>query len=110
MEVFFDNKKLASRLGRDRDRVKEFGAEGAKRIDLRLQQLRRVPTLETMRQLPGRCHELTADLRGHLAVDVQHPYRLVFRPTKQPPPTKPDGGLNWAVIDSITIVDITDYH
>lgn len=110
MEVFFSTRKLATRLGSDRDRVKEFGAEGAGRIDLRLQQLRAAPTLEHMRSLPGRCHELTGNLNAHLAIDVRHPYRLIFRPTDSNTTKKSDGGLDWTSVDSITITDIIDYH
>lgn len=110
MEVFFATKKLASRLGSDRDRVKEFGAQAARRIDLRLQQLRRVPTLEDMRNLPGRCHELSGDLRGYLAVDVHQPVRLIFHPSDPDNAKKPDGGLDWSAVDSIIITDIIDYH
>jgi proteic killer suppression protein len=110
MEVFFETEKLAKQLGQDKNRVKAFGPEGAKRIDLRLQQLGAARSLEDMKALPGRCHELTGDLRGHLAVDVHQPYRLIFRPTDNPPPMKPDGGLDWTAVDSITVTEITDYH
>jgi proteic killer suppression protein len=37
-------------------------------------------------------------------------FRLVFRPTAEPPPTKEDGGLDWTAVDSVTVVEITDYH
>jgi plasmid maintenance system killer protein len=110
MEVFFETEKLAKQLGQDRNRVRTFGPEGAKRIDLRLQQMRAARTLEDMRALPGRCHELTSDHRGHLAVDVHQPYRLIFRPTDNPAPTKADGGLDWMAVDSVTITQIEDYH
>lgn len=110
MEVFFATKELASRLGSERDRVKEFGADGARRIDLRLQQMRSAPTLEDLRGLPGRHHELTGDLRGHFAVDVQETYRLIFRPTGPDNPCAGDGGRSWTTVDSITITEIIDHH
>ena len=110
MEVYFVNAKLASRLQNARNRQKEFGSQGAERIDLRLQQLRAAPTLEDMRNMPGRCHELTADRRGSLAIDVQQPYRLIFQPTDPARCRKADGGLDWSAVDSVTITDIVDYH
>lgn len=67
MEVFFEAEKLGKQLGQDKNRVRTFGPEGAKRIDLRLQQLRAARSLDDMRHLPGRCHELTGDLQGCLA-------------------------------------------
>lgn len=110
MEVFFETEKLAKQLGQERSRVRAFGQEGAKRIAMRLQQLNAARTLEAMKALPGRCHELTGGLRGHLAVDVHQPFRLIFRPTDNPGPTKDDGGLDWAAVESITVTDIRNYH
>lgn len=110
MEVFFETQKLGKQLGQERNRVKAFGQEGARRIDLRLQQLMAARSLEDMRALPGRCHELSGDLRGHLAVDVHQPYRLIFHPTADPPPRKPDGGLEWRSVESVTVTQIVDYH
>ncbi len=88
----------------------EWGQEGSKKVTLRLQQLAAAPTLAEMRNLPGRCHELTGGGAGSLAVDVHKGFRLVFRPTDDPPPRKPDGGLDWTAVDSITVTEIVDYH
>lgn len=110
MEVFFATEKLGKQLGEDRNRVKAFGPEGAKRIDLRLQQLRAARSLDDMRHLPGRCHELTGDLHGHLAVDVHQPYRLIFCPKDNPAPMKDNGGLDWTAVDNVTVTDVMDYH
>jgi plasmid maintenance system killer protein len=107
MEVFFATKELAGRLGSERNRVREFGAAAARRIDLRLQQLTCAPTLEHARSLPGRCQELDSDLHGHLAVDVQRPLRLIFRPTAA---LAGSDLLDWPSVDSITITDITNYQ
>lgn len=110
MEVLFVSEKVRRALSTHRVLEKDWGKIGAKKIALRLQQLAAAPTLADMRQLPGRCHELAGDRRGHLAVDVEHPYRLVFRPTVEPGPKKPDGGLDWTRVDSIIVIEIVDYH
>lgn len=110
MEVLFETKRLHKRLGTSRSRQKEFGAEAAKKIALRLESLAACSSLADMRQLPGRCHELTGDWAGHLAVDLQHPMRLVFRPTRSETTVKPDGGMDWRAVESVTIVEIIDYH
>lgn len=68
------------------------------------------PTLEDLRTLPGRLHELTGDRKGQLALDLQQPYRLVIEPTEEPAPVKDDGGLDWRRITAVTIVEIVDYH
>lgn len=110
MDVLFTSEKLKKALSEHRQLQKKWGADGAKKIELRLQQLAAVSALADLRDLPGRCHELTGDRKGQLAVDLHGPYRLVFRPTEDPAPNKEDGGLDWGAIDSVTIVDIVDYH
>ena len=34
----------------------------------------------------------------------------MFRPTADPLPTKADGGLDWAAVDTVTVTEIVDYH
>lgn len=89
---------------------KDWGEEGAKKIMLRLQQLEAAPSLAEMHKLPGNCHELIGDRAGHLAVGVHKGFRLIFRPTVDPPPRKPDGGLDWTMVDSVTVTEVVDYH
>jgi len=90
--------------------TKRWGNEGGRRVALRLQQLAAVACLDDMRHLPGRCHELSADRKGQFSLDLCQPYRLVFEPTEQPPPTKSDGGIDWTAVASITVIDILDTH
>lgn len=110
MEVLIATAKLNGALSDYRALQKQWGADGAKKITLRLQQLVAATTLADLRTLPGRCHELVGDLDGLLAIDVHQPYRLVLRPTANPAPTKADGGLDWHRVDSVIVVDIIDYH
>lgn len=110
VEVLFTSEKLKRALSSHRTMRKAWGKEGAKQIALRLQQLAAAPGLADMRDLPGRCHELSNDRSRHLAVDVHHPYRLIFRPSADPAPSKADGGLDWTAVDSITVTEIVNYH
>ena len=110
MEVLFENEKLQRQLSNQRDLRRKWGDEGAKRITLRLQQLAAAETLGDMRQLPGRCHELSGDRAGELAVDVHGGHRLIFKPSENPPPTKQDGGLDWGRVEGVTVTEIVDYH
>ena len=110
MDVLFPNEKKQKYFSDSKALQKEWGAEGSKKVALRLQQLGAATCLEDMRNLPGRCHELIGDLAGSLAVDLHKGFRLIFQPTKEPPPTKEDGGLDWTAVDSITVVEIVDYH
>ena len=44
------------------------------------------------------------------AVDLVHPYRLVFEPNHKPVPRKEDGGIDTERVTAITILDVVDYH
>jgi len=111
MEVRFSRKRIAKLCSTSRGMVKEWGADCAKRLQQRLAELEAAETLDDMRALPGaRCHESTGHRRGQLAVDLTHPYRLVFEPDHEPRPEKPDGGLDWRQVTRIVVIQVVDYH
>lgn len=90
--------------------VRRHNAQRAKLIRRRLDDLKAAPYLEVMRHLPGRCHELKGDCAGQLSLDLDGPYRLLFRPAYNPPPAKPDGGLDWTRVIAVIIVGVVDTH
>ena len=110
MEVLFATRKLQRRLNSTAEVQKAYGHVMAKKIGLRLQQMEAAHLLDDLRNMPGRWHELTGDLKGSLACDLVHPHRLIFRPTAEPPPRRPDGSLDWSSVDSVTVSDVDDYH
>ena len=59
---------------------------------------------------PDRLHELSGDRKGCFAVDLKHPYRLVFEPADDPVPRKEDGGIQKEKVVSIRILSVEDYH
>lgn len=111
MDILFIGNKMekdCSSLERTRQR---WGDQCGKKVLLRLQQFQAAPNLETMRLLPqARCHELHKNRSGQLAVDLQHPFRLVFEPANDPRPEKPDGGLDWTRVTRIRVLEVVDYH
>jgi proteic killer suppression protein len=83
----------------------------SKIIRNRLDDLAAADSLDVIRKLPQhRCHELTGNRKGQLAVDLAHPYRLIFKPDDDPPVTKTDGGIDWKRVKTILIIEIEDYH
>jgi len=111
MEVSFATAKLQKLCNSEKKLRGTHGPRMAALIQQRLAELADSETLEGMRFIPGaNCHELTQNLRGHLAVNLVHPDRLVFRPADSPIPRKPDGGLDWGRVTSIVVVGIGDYH
>jgi len=99
IDLFNDTKTLTRR----------FGDKRAKLIRRRLDELRAADTLEDMRGI-GRCHELSGDKKYILSVDLDGPYRLLFKPGHHPIPQKPDGGLDWPEVTLIMILNVEDTH
>lgn len=110
MDILFATKRIAKQCTSDRARVKAIGADGAKALRRRLDQLRAAEDLAVMRTLPGRCHELSGDRKGKLALDLRGPYRLIFEPVDNPPPSREDGGLDWERVTAVRILEVEDYH
>jgi plasmid maintenance system killer protein len=111
MEVSFSNGKLQKLCNSASKLRGKYGPRMAELIQQRLAELSDAETLEELRLVVGpRCHELTQNLKGLLAVDLVHPDRLAFRPTDSPLPKKADGGLDWPRVAHIEVVGIGDYH
>lgn len=110
MEIQFATPKLRKTCNDMREMVREFGKRTAEKLARRLEELAAADCLEDFRRLPqARCHELKGDRVGQLAVDLVHPKRLVFR-SGEPVPVKPDGGLDWAKVTGVIVVEVVDYH
>lgn len=110
MDIVFKDNKLTKLCNDKTHRVRKLGADRANRVQKRLDDLRAASTLEDMRNLPGRCHELKADRTGQLSLDLDHPHRLIFVPANDPTPYKDDGGLNWSKVTAVEILGIEDTH
>ncbi len=110
MEISYKNKKLEKQLTNPGELIKSYGQLAVK-IKMRLKNLKDADNLAVMRTLPAaRCHELSGNRKGELAVDVSGNYRLIFEPYHDPIPQKEDGGMNWEEIKKIQINQIEDYH
>lgn len=110
MDIEFAGKKLKKACISEQAMKARWGPKMAKKLKRRLADLEAATTLEEVRKLPGRCHELSEDRKGQLAMDLVHPVRLLFRPNHDPVPAKPDGGLDWQQVTSIEVLEVCDYH
>lgn len=88
--------------------TRKLGAESAKKLQRRLNELFAASIVAEL--VAGRPHPLERDRAGQFSVDLHGGYRLIFKPTKQPPPIKSDGAIDWAQVDDITIIEAGDYH
>ncbi len=111
MDIVFKTKKLQKICNNYKLLQKEFGQEQAKKIRLRLDELRAAECLLDISPFPPpRRHELVGNMKGKFSVDVKHPYRLILEPVTQPPPLKDDGGIDLEHITAIRIVGVEDTH
>lgn len=111
MDILFQDRKLGKICNDQSQLVRKYGSIRAKLLKRRLDDFRAAENLEVMRRLPQtRCHELKGNREGTLAVDLDHPYRLIFEPANDPIPRKSDGGLNWTEVTAIRVLTVEDYH
>jgi len=110
VDILFTDEKLKRLLNTERVLKREYGIANAKVFARRMSDLRAAPRLKDMALLPGRCEELKLDRRGQLSLRLHGGYRLVFEPAHDPVPRRPDGGLDWAAVTGIRILDIVNYH
>lgn len=110
MDVAFATEKLAKVMNSDSKLSQTYGADMAKQIRKRLDDLDAAATLDDMRTLPGRCEELTGDRAGQLSVRVSANDRLIFRPDHDPRPEREDGGLDWTQVTAVEVIEVVDYH
>ncbi|MEA4937915.1 MAG: killer suppression protein HigA [Paludibacter sp.] len=110
MEITFDDKKLEKLANDYKKCQKQMGLQRAKLYNKRLGDLANAVTLEDVRNLPGRYHELTKNRKGQWACDLDQPYRLIFEPHEHPIPADSTGKYLWIEIKGVEIIEITDYH
>ncbi len=111
MELSFKNSKLAKVLNSEHELLRAYGQDNGRRIARRLQNIADAANLEELSKLPQtRLHQLTGDRHEQLSVDVRHPYRLILICNHDETPRKPDGGLDWARITKVQVIEIADTH
>ena len=98
MDIIYKNKKIEKVCTNAKIADKTYGNEMAVKIHMRIDQIRAADTVEMMVQSHiGRCHQLNNDRKGQYAMDLVHPYRLVFEKQGEE-------------IQIVRIMEIVDYH
>ena len=97
-------------LSSEKDCRRKQGPERAKKIFQRLNELTAAHALEDLRNMPGHWHELKHDRKGQFAVDLIQPYRMIFLPVGDPAKYVENGSFVWSKIESVQIIEVTDYH
>ncbi len=98
MDITYKNNKIKKVCTDAKTAEKAYGREMAAKIHQRIDEISSADTVEMMIQYHiGRCHALTQNRKGQYAMDLIHPYRLVFE-------------KNGDEIQIANILEIVDYH
>ena len=98
MEITYKNKKIEKICTNAKVSDKTYGKDMSEKIQMRIEQIKAADAVEEMVQYHiGRCHALINNRKGQYAVDLVHPYRLIFE-------------KNGNVIQVAHIMEIVDYH
>ena len=111
MDIYFKTKKLQRICNNTDEANKKLGPKMARKLQQRLMELKAAFCLDDISRVPPpRCHPMSGNREGQMSVDLEHPYRLLFIPANDPVPVTEDGGLDWARVTEIEIVEIADTH
>ncbi len=98
MQIEYKNKKIAEVCTNISKAEKKHGKELAEKIHLRIKQILAATSVEMLLQYKiGRCHQLKGKRKEQYAMDLVHPYRLVFERKE-------------SKIQIAYILEIVDYH
>lgn len=113
MNITFANASLRKQLCEEKVMIKTHGALRVKKLRVILASMHAAPNLGIFAppmSPPHRCHELIGNRKGQLTLDLDHPYRLIFKPTTNPLPIRDEGGLDWRRVTDVEILGIEDTH
>ena len=111
MEITFRTKKLQKTCSQKKEAIKAFNKGVAGKLMQRLMELSAFENLSQVPHTPPpRCHELSGKRKGTFAVDLGHPWRLVFAPANGHVPRLEDSGIDKEQVTAIEIISIEDYH
>ena len=98
MEITYKTNKIQKICMDAKIADRAYGREMSEKIQMRIDEISAADTVEEMIQYRiGRCHPLSNNRKGQYAVDLVHPYRLVFEKRGNE-------------IQIAYIIEIVDYH
>ena len=98
MEIRYKTHKIEKVCTIACEAEKRYGMKMALKIHQRIDEIDAPDTVEEMVQFHiGRCHPLKGDRKGQYAMDLVHPYRLVFEKIGNE-------------IQIVNVMEIVDYH
>lgn len=107
MELDYKSKKLKKQCEEPKVAQKKYGEKIENKLTQRVAELRAATSLLDIKDNPSaRLHKLKGGRSNKYAVDLVHPFRLVFKPVLQK-----DGGIDkLESIKKVRIEEVIDYH
>lgn len=98
MQIEYKNGRLAKICTNVYEAERKYGKQMAEKVHLRIKQITAALSVEMLLQYRiGRCHQLKGNRKEQYAMDLVHPYRLVFEKRGNE-------------VQMICIMEIVDYH
>jgi toxin HigB-1 len=111
MLIDFKNCKIQKIFNSSKLLDREYGPKMAKTIKRRMDDLKAAEKLSDIPiHPPCRRHQLKGQRDEQFAVDLIHPYRLIFEVNNDPIPRKEDKGIDINKVTAIKILEVEDYH
>ena len=114
MEISTKDRKLKAALEQEDVCKRRFGVAMCKKLRVRLAALQAADSLATFwppNSGPERCHELKGALAGIFSIDLEQPYRLLFKPLEDNPQDDRTGEQErWSSITALEVLRIEDTH
>ena len=98
MDIKYKNKAIEKVCTKQSEAIRRYGPRMAEKIDQRIGEIMSADSVDLMINFRiGRCHALTNNRKEQYAVDLVHPYRLVFEAKGEE-------------VQIALIIEIVDYH
>ena len=111
MEISFRTRKLQKEFSSGNTLKRKYGNRMALTIMARVGVLKNAGSLQNVPESPPeRRHQLKGRRDEQFAVDLVHPYRLVFEPDHSKLPRNESGGIDLERVTAIKILEVVDYH
>jgi len=112
LDIVFCNKTLEKYAHDDRLAKRKLGDRRAKAFKARLDTIDTLDNLgwEVIKHFPGRFHPLKENRKMQWSADLDHPYRLIFRPLNAVASVDGHGRYVWEDVTAIEIIEIVDTH
>ena len=111
MNVTFRNTKLHKIFESESSLKRKYGPRRGTKISRHVTHLRSLQNLAMVpTKGPLRCHQLSEDRDEQFAIDLVHPFRLVFEVAHDPIPRDGFGGIDKERVTAIRIMEVIDYH